>query len=195
MPQIVIDPQQVGIPEEQVSINVLPEDVRRFGFVPKFSDCKPGDLILFSRNPPDLVTRFIDYAQRRAGFDAQHSRWTHAAIFLYEDFVVEAVPGSGVRTRSVYSDVPYRTMRVRRQPRLTEIERYKIALRAQRMLGSRYSTMPALQIGIAMILGLWNRAVFPHFRSATICSEAFYDAHAEITRSLLQDTARRRHLA
>ena len=90
MPQIVIDPQQVGIPEEQVSINVLPEDVRRFGFVPKFSDCKPGDLILFSRNPPDLVTRFIDYAQRRAGFDAQHSRWTHAAIFLYEDFVVEA---------------------------------------------------------------------------------------------------------
>jgi hypothetical protein len=68
-------------------------------------------------------------------------------MFLYEDFILEAVPRKGVITRTLYEDIPNSVLRVRRRRDLEVEERYKIALCAQKMLGTRYDPGAALSLG------------------------------------------------
>lgn len=185
--QKVIDPNHLGRPVDEVSITVLPAAVRQFGHVPDFRGCLPGDLILFRHTAPGPIGRAIAAAQQRGGFAPEHSQWTHAAVFLYDDFVVEAVPWPGVTQRSLHTDVPHRIMRVRRRPQLTEVDRYRLALRALRMFGARYGVLAALVTGWNLRRGLWNPAAISSFGRVVICSKLFYDAHADITRSVLAD--------
>jgi len=187
VPQTIIDPKNRGNHSGTISVNIVPGKTRKYGFVPDFGLCKPGDLILSHSLSSSFLDRQIVKTQSRAGFDAEHARWTHAAVFLYEDFVVEAVPGDGVITRTLYSDIPNSVLRVRRRPDLRDEERYKIALCAQRMLGSRYNIRAAFSMGWRARSGLWDRAWFPSIGPVMICSKVFYDAHVEITRSLLKD--------
>jgi hypothetical protein len=147
----------------------------------------PGDLVLSKAISPGWVERRISNAQTLAGADPEHSCWTHAAVFLYEDFIVEAVPWRGVITRTLYSDIPESILRVRRRPNLQSDERYKIALCALRMLGSRYNIDAVLSLGMRSISGLWNRSWVPQMSRVAICSKVFHDAHLEITRTLLKD--------
>jgi hypothetical protein len=187
LPQWLIDPANTQPLVGEISVKILPAETRRFGFVPDLHSCMPGDLILYRNDSPNLINTSIARLQHAAGFSEEDSCWTHAAIFLYEDFVVEAVPWPGVRTRSVYADIPHRILRVRRRPDLPITARYEIALRALRMLGTRYSLLPTMEVGWRMMRGLWNTDKSPWFRSAVICSEAFFDAHADVTRSILRD--------
>jgi hypothetical protein len=184
--QIVIDPASRGNPVDTARVNVLPPNVRKFGFVPDFSRCRPGDLILSFSVEPGFVERQIAQTQDRIGLGKEHTRWTHAAVFIYEDWILEAVPWKGVITRSVYSDIPDSVLRVRRCPGLVDEERYKIALCAQRMLGSRYDTAVVLSAGLKAQFSGWDRVWFPVARPTIACSKVFYDAHAEITQKLLQ---------
>ena len=186
MPQLEIDPRATGAPAKEAPIDVLPTSARRFGFVPDISDLRAGDLILTRKITPNVVGRAITNSQVRAGFATEHSRWTHAAVFLDQEQIVEAVPWRGVRQRSIYEDVPNRVIRVRRRPALQEIDRYKIALRALMKLGARYSHFGVLVMSWTLLQGLWNRPDFGLYRHVVICSEVFHDAHAEMTRSLLQ---------
>lgn len=165
---------------------MLPTAARRFGYVPNLAACLPGDLILFRDRRPSYTSGLIFRAQGRAGFSDEHSVWTHAAIFLYEDFVVEAVPWPGVRTRTLYSDIPNRILRVRRRANISDNDRYQIALRALRMLGLRYSVMGALTMGARMVGGLWNGDAVGS-QPSVICSKVFFDAYADVTRSLLRE--------
>lgn len=186
MPQLSIDPDQADTATAETAISVLPTAARRFGYVPNLAACLPGDLILFRDMRPSRTSRLISRAQSRAGFSDEHSVWTHAAIFLYEDFVVEAVPWPGVHTRTLYADVPDRILRVRRRADIADNDRYRIALRALRMLGLRYSFMGALAMGMRMAGGLWNGDAAGS-QPSVICSKVFFDAYADVTRSLLRD--------
>jgi len=184
--QLIIDPASVGKPTDTRSIALLPQAAREFGYVPDLTLCLPGDLVLFRDPAPGLIGRSITSSQLNAGFSKEDAAWTHAAVYLDEDFVVEAI-GEGVVTRSLYCDVPSRVMRIRRQLALSDIERYRIALRALRMLNTRYSKLEALRLGWNMKNGIWNGAGSPSFGRVVICSKVFYDAYLEITRSALRD--------
>jgi hypothetical protein len=158
MPQLIVDPNNRGVPVGQKSIAQLRPKTRRFGFVPNLALCQPGDLVLFSSVSPDWTDRLISGAQDRAGFAEDDSRWTHAAVYLYEDFIVEADLWGGVRSRSLYTDVPECCFRVRRRPDLDLEDRYKIALCAQRMLGARYGFRSAFSLGLrTWMSAMWNR--------------------------------------
>jgi hypothetical protein len=193
VPQIVIDPRDRGHgPTETVSINVLPATTRDYGFVPDLRVCKAGDLILFFSLKSSLKSRLIDTAivrtQIASGFGEEDARWTHVAVFLYQDFIVEADPWKGVITRSLYADIPDSALRIRRKPGLSEEQRYKIALCAQQMLGSRYSHTDAISLAVrAISSGVSDRPWKPILSNVVICSKVFYDAYAQITLSLLKD--------
>jgi hypothetical protein len=187
MPQLTIDPRNIPAPSDTVSITPIPPTARKFGFVPDLRRCEAGDLILSFSISPKFAESQIIHTQTEAGFSADDSRWTHAAVFLYQDFVLEAVPREGVITRSFYSDIPDSVLRVRRRSNLRMEEKYKIALCAQRMLGTRYGISAALSLGWrSRFKQMWNRDWSPSFKAAVICSQVVYDAHAEITLGLLE---------
>jgi hypothetical protein len=180
MAQHVIDPNSIGQPTD-LQIDIVPPPLRDFGAVPNFSLLKTGDLILSRGLEPDLIERTISTAQRRGGFSDDHSRWTHAAVFLYSTLVAEAVPEKGVHVRSLYEDVLQCVSRVRR-PRVTDEQRAHIALRAVAQLGTPYGFFEALQFGWHMSFGLWNPLVLVSYGRKLICSKVYFDAHIEITR-------------
>jgi hypothetical protein len=179
--QEIVDPGAIGTPVREDAIAILPHAARRFGYVPDFSLCLPGDLVLFRHTSPGYGSRAIASAQIKGGFGPEHGQWTHAGVYLYDDLVVEAVPWHGVRQRSLHDDVPSRILRIRRAPRIQVIERYRVALRALSMLNTRYGYWSAFGIGRRMWHGLWNPTQYSTFGGALICSQVFNDAHADIT--------------
>gem|GEM_PF-1993597 len=187
MAQRIIDPGNATAAVDQISISVLPTKTREFGFVPDLAKCMPGDLVLFRDAAPSRASQLIARAQSGAEFASEHSAWIHAEIFLYEDFVVEAVPRHGVRTRTLYSDIPQRILRVRRKSGLADTDRYQIALRALRMLGTRYATISAFKMGLRMAKGLWDANGSFESQSSIICSKVYFDAYADITRAFLRN--------
>ena len=186
MSQIIIDPTDHGFPTERARITRLPPHARDFGYIPDLRPCKAGDLVLSYSRSTGLLDRQIERTQQRLGFASDDSRWTHAAIFLYSDFVVEAVPGR-VRTRSFFEDVPGSVLRVRRRPDLCDEDRYKIALSALRSLGARYSLAIALAAGWKALFHRWSRVESVSSRRAIVCSRVYFDAHVEITNQVFDD--------
>lgn len=185
MPQIEIDPANRGALVDGTPVAELSRSVIRFGYIPDLRQCEPGDVILFRDAAPNIFSRTISYAQA-GSHPKPHARWTHAAIYLYDDQIVEAVPFPGVRARSLYDDVPKkRIFRVRRRPDLSREQRYVIALRALSMLHSRYSFRAALGIGWRS-LGISRRVGAMSFGQVIICSKVVSDVYLERTRHLFQ---------
>jgi hypothetical protein len=185
MPQEILDPADLNTTAEAVSVPLLPARVRAFGRVPSVDVLEPGDLILYGG--AGKLGKWIVAAQSKAGFAAEDARWTHAAVYLDDGFLVEAVVRGGVLQRSIYDDVCDRPMRFRRVPNLSDVDRYRIALRALSRLGRSYSTARIPSLGRHLWKGLWNGSSSPDQKGIVICSQVYHDAIVEIIRSYLHD--------
>jgi hypothetical protein len=181
----ILDPLKIGPIVGATSVSILPKDVRRLGHAPAIEQLLPGDLLLFSPTHRNFVSSRISSAQEQGGFLPEHASWTHAAIFLYDDVMVEALPIRGVVQSSIYARVPNHRILIRRNPALDERVRYRIALRALGMIGKRYSHLGILSLGWDLFKGLWSNAVLAGNRQVVICSQVFADAHSEMTNTLL----------
>src|SRR5712671_4147665 len=70
----------------------LPEDVRAAGYIPYLPDIKVGDLVLFWPREPAFHQRLIIRAQRSA-YNESEACFTHAAVYLDDYLICEAVRG------------------------------------------------------------------------------------------------------
>jgi hypothetical protein len=182
LPQIEIDPARAkGDSRGDARIPILPPATRGFGFVPNLSQLMPGDLILSRSTSPGFIDSRIAAAQTSGGFSPSDARWTHAAVFVYDDQIVEALPFKGIVQQSIYGYVPTEIMRVRRKPDLSDGDRLKIAFYAMKNLGRRYGHGDALAVGIDLAKGLWSKGALTTNRFIVICSQLYFDAILEVT--------------
>jgi hypothetical protein len=182
LPQIEIDPARAKADFlGEARIPILPPTTRDFGFVPNLGQLMPGDLILSRNTSPGFIDSRIAAAQRGGGFSPSDARWTHAAVFVYEDLIVEALPFKGIVQQSLYCYVPTEIMRVRRKPDLSDGDRLKIAFYAMKNLGKRYGHGDALAVGVDLAKGLWSKGALTTNRFIVICSQLYFDAILEVT--------------
>ncbi len=180
MPRPILDPINIGAPVGTSSIDILPTSLRALGHAPAIERLLPGDLLLFHPVKATLTSRAIAGAQRRAGFAPAHAAWTHAAIFLYDDVMVEALPLRGVVQSSVYARLPGHCILARRRPELDDRVRYRVALWALGRIGKRYSHLGVVGLGWDMLKGLWSDSSLASNRQVVICSQVFADAQGEM---------------
>ena len=178
---VILDHRNFRNPVGVLRSPIIPPAIRALKLVPDFGQCVPGDLVLSRDIGSSLARDSIAKIQRRAGFSAIDSQWTHAAVFLYETFVAEAVPRFGIRLRNLYNDVPIKVMKVRRLARLSNEQGLNVALRAAAALGTPYSYKGVLKLAKRMQGGLWNPGTLITYGRGVICSKVYYDALLEIT--------------
>lgn len=191
VPLKLLDPDNVGQPAAVKSAPTqLPPDVRKFGYLPDFDLWRPGDLLLFSAIRPGFMRRQIIAMQEREGYAEEHARWHHAAVYIGDRCLCEAVPG-GVRYRPVAEFVGDRLIRARRgqydaeeDPREQGL---RVAIRAMMRLMRPYSLGRVMSAWVHS----WNRTLHPIQYNARgraiICSQLFHDAYQEATgRSLVE---------
>lgn len=186
MPQLEIDPELASkASTTEITIAVLPPPVREFGFVPNLQQLLPGDLILSRSRSPGILDRAIVASQKK-GFADADARWTHAAVFIGGDELVEALPTKGIVLHSIYSYVPSEVMRVRRMPDISDSKRHKIANYATKNLGKRYSVFNAMKLGTDLFFRhLWNKDALRSNRYIVICSQLYFDSILEIMKNRL----------
>lgn len=181
MPPEFLDPEDKDVCGAIRGTGVLlPAKVRKFGRVPEFEKIEPGDVVLTEPIKRGVISTIIQAAQKTAGFDYAHARWTHAAVAVDDRFVIEAnVPGV------VLSDLLDRAtsfrIRVRRPYHLSQIQRYRLALQASNTLRRRYSLFTALAVGRASLVGLMNHSTLLNYGRGTICSKLYSDCYLRVS--------------
>lgn len=190
MPQRLLDPADIGQPSAVQSAHTrLPSRIREFGYLPDVSLWQPGDLLLFSAVRQRFLQRQIVTTQEKAGCDKSDARWHHAAVYVGDYYLCDAVPG-GVRYRSITEFVPDHKIRARRDTCLSQQQRFGVVIHALKRLNTPYSLRSAVWVWVAA----WSRITVPVDtrlrRPATLCSQLFDEAYAEATNQLLRGIQR-----
>jgi hypothetical protein len=123
-----------------------------FGYLPNIKKIKPGDVLLTSSVEPNAAGGLVSYFQRKQTIHT--AKWTHAAVYVGDWAVIEAVPLHGIRLGSILDYVPDHKMLFRRPQVMcggdahgSEIMGLKIALQAAlRVPNSRYGWVKAYEI-------------------------------------------------
>jgi len=192
MPQSVLDPRQTVAsgtawsPQEPIPVRV-----RSFGLFPNVDDWLPGDLLLVSPIHPDWIDRQICQAQERSGYAPEDALWLHAAAYMGDGYLCEAGT-SGVRYVPVSNYVGEHMIRLRRDPSLTDPERWRLAIQAVVRLGEPYDFLEILSVFKHSLSTSWTaafRSQFSRNRRSVICSQLYADAFMTVTGRLLSTNA------
>jgi hypothetical protein len=188
-----LDPRETAqaIPHPDPPSEQLPLAVRSFGYMPSLDALRPGDVLLVSAIHKPFVSRAIERVQLKAGFDAWHAQWHHAAVYVGNNLVCEAQLG-GVRTASIFKyTAGTHLLRFRRDPGVDELDSCKIALEASLKLKYGYNWASVLQLLLQANTGWSGGSGKPRQLSdrATICSQLYADAYGVVTASTLDSRA------
>lgn len=116
-----------------------------FGFVPDVTGLRAGDLILFQPLVPSFAQTGIINAQKpQYAAPTGEQTWTHAAVYLKDWRLIEAVPGDHVTHGNLLSSVPNCRILVRRPALFTQ----KTPAEAE-LLGMQLALEAALHLGVA----------------------------------------------
>lgn len=139
----------------------------------------PADIVLIASDGAK-VSRWIEATQRLGGFAEHHAIWTHAALYIGNDRVVEATPKGGVRVAPLSEVTLGGVALVRRLPSAdpTIDWRYRIIVHAMQGLGQNYSldAVPWLA-WTAWRRRLWRPSPNVDPSTVTICSNVIRDAY------------------
>ena len=155
----------------------LPKHVSAFGFEVDYSKLLPGDILLFSPLKPGFLSKAIRHAQEKSGSDKSHSRWTHAALYVPENLVIEAVI-KGIKCRSLYNYIggDSHLIRARRFPGISMEERYGILIEAFKNLRLPYSLISILGALLNSLRGYWREDMVKGSQGK-FCSKLCADAY------------------
>lgn len=181
--QLFLDPTIKAASGSWQPPGLIPERVREFGRFPNTALWQPGDLLLFSAIRPSLASRAIVRTQTKGGYEAPH----HVAVYVGHNFLCEAVL-RGVRYGPIYTYVGSHLIRVRRDPSLSNTERYELAIRSIARLKENYSVNRLPLLVFYGMAGFWTRTRLRSDTPTVICSQVFADAHSLTTRRLVVQT-------
>lgn len=187
---VVLDPHDVAYATGSAGVRVsepLPRAVREFGYIPDINLWQPGDLLLFSSIKPNWIKKGITRVQGR-GWDANHARWHHAAVYIGRARVCEATI-TGVAVGSVYKYVPDYLIRVRRCPLFlgNPVGAYDIAIAALTRLNRWYSLISVVSVWWKMASGLLKLDFAATATRAHICSHLYADSYSQATKRVLEN--------
>ncbi|BAC90210.1 hypothetical protein [Gloeobacter violaceus] len=187
-PQLFLDPRDRTTAGVYHFGGPIPLRVRRFGLYANIGNWLPGDLVLVSPLQPDFTQSLIIAGHTDGGYQQKDARWHHAAIYVGDGDICEAMP-VGVRHTSmdIYIDGRH-FIRVRRDLDLEMDQRWRIALRALTKLKTPYSIASIFDLFWLSRVGFnsVSNAVRPK-RGAYICSQLYADAYSPITGKVLQN--------
>lgn len=163
---------------------ILPKRTRNFGYFPSLDALKAGDLLLFEPLTARKNSRAVQIAQSEY-FADDHRRWTHAAVYILDGLIIEALPSKGVVESHLSEYVPGYLIRARRCSVVNDAAGYRIALHAMKQRGRTYDLFGLLAIA-SSFLNI-SRLNQPVDRRYTICSQVFYDSFLEATRISLDE--------
>ncbi len=160
--------------------------VRKFGFMPDEANLLPGDLLLVSViGPRHYTANIIRSVQHRGGCSLNTAEWHHAAMYIGDGDVLEAVPFWGVRVSKLYKYTGRHKLLFRRHPNLTLDQRQQLCIKGMRFLTQRYSWAALLQVLGHSFTGFWNNIFLPFARRAHICSQIYSDSYLVVTNDIL----------
>ena len=175
---LYLDPNVTNVSGPWKPAGPIPKKLREFGYFPDTAIWKPGDLLLFSAVRPSFASRAIITTQLEGGFAKDDARWHHAAVYVGHDHICEAVLWGGVRYEPIYSYVGSHLIRVRRDEKLSESQRYEIAIRSLANLKKYYSIRLLPLLAFYAVAGFWKRKALPRDTPTVICSEMFAVAYS-----------------
>lgn len=187
MAQLLLDPQNVVAKSNWKPSGPIPAKVRKFGYFPNIDDWLPGDLLLISATKPPWISRQIISAQARGGYSMDDARWHHAAMYIGDANICEAI-GSGVHLAPIFDYIGTHYLRLRRDVTLSEKDRFRLAVKALARLRNSYSQWSILKLYARSFPGFWHDssdAVSFFGVNAVICSQLYADAYAMATSKLI----------
>lgn len=136
--QLVLDPADTEIQGHFTPLGPLPTRLREFGRFPNSDEWRVGDIILFSDCRPGLVARSIREVQTATGYALEDARWQHAAIYVGQQNLCEAV-WPRIRFHPIFDRIGSQMIRVRRfREDISPDQRYELAINAMSHIGMFY---------------------------------------------------------